>query len=120
MKTMPSFSREHDFTEVDEGAPDFSAIAQSAEFVQLRKRIRRFVIPVTLLFLVWYLSYVVLAAYVPEFMSHRISDNITVGLLLGLSQFVSTVVIMLVYVRFAKRRIDPQTAQLRNQAGAGR
>ncbi|MFC0110310.1 DUF485 domain-containing protein [Kibdelosporangium aridum] len=118
MKTMPSFSRDHDFTEVDDGAPDFSAIARSPEFVRLRRRILWFVMPATLLFLVWYLSYVLLAAYAPEFMSQRVSDNITVGLLLGLSQFVTTVVIMLVYVRFAKRRIDPQTEQLRNRVDA--
>ncbi|ONI91378.1 hypothetical protein ALI144C_01355 [Actinosynnema sp. ALI-1.44] len=115
---MTSFSRDHDFTEEEnDGQPDFSAIAGSAEFVQLRRRILRFVLPMTGLFLGWYLIYVVLAAYAPEFMSIRVGDNITVGLLLGLSQFATTVAIMIGYVVFAKRRIDPATAQLREHAG---
>ncbi|ALG14937.1 hypothetical protein AOZ06_21015 [Kibdelosporangium phytohabitans] len=116
---MTSFSRDHDFVEEDDGEPDFSAIAGSAEFVQLRRRILRFVLPVTALFLTWYLVYVLLAAYAPEFMSLRVSDNITVGLLLGLSQFVTTVAIMIAYMVFAKRRVDPAVAQLRERAGKG-
>ncbi|CAM3294805.1 DUF485 domain-containing protein [Kibdelosporangium persicum] len=118
MKTMPSFSREHDFAEHDDGQPDFAAIARSAEFVRLRKQVRRFVVPMTLLFLTWYLSYVLLAAYAPEFMSRRVTDNITVGLLLGLSQFVTTIAIMIGYRIFAKRRIDPQVKHLRDRVGA--
>nr|WP_052478515.1 DUF485 domain-containing protein [Kibdelosporangium sp. MJ126-NF4] len=116
---MTSFSRDHDFTDEDDGEPDFTAIARSAEFVQLRRRILRFVIPMTVLFLAWYLIYVLLAAYAPEFMSIRVSDNITVGLLLGLSQFATTVAIMISYMVFARRRIDPATAQLRERARKG-
>ena len=80
----------------------------------------RFVFPMSGLFLVWYLTYVVLAAYAHDFMSRRAFGNITVGLLLGLSQFVTTVVIMLCYLRFARRQLDPQTAELRARMGAGR
>jgi uncharacterized membrane protein (DUF485 family) len=43
--------------------------------------------------------------------------HVTLGLLLGLSQFATTVVIMLLYVRFARRNIDPETAALRERAG---
>lgn len=118
MKTMPSFSREHDFAEAGDSPPDFESIARSTEFIRLRKRTLRFVFPMTALFLTLYLTYVLLAAYAPEFMSQRVSDNITVGLLLGLSQFVTTVAIMIGYMIFAKRRIDPQTARLRERAGS--
>lgn len=106
---------------VDEaGNPNFGAIRSSREFVSIRRRLSRFVFPMTVLFLCWYMTYVLLAAYARDFMSHRLSGNITVGLLLGLSQFVSTVVIMLLYARFARRRIDPEVDALRERAGAGR
>lgn len=118
MKTMPSFSREHDFAEeADDGELDFSAIAASPEFRRLRRRVLRFVLPMTALFLTWYLVYVLLAAYAPEFMSIRVSANVTVGLVLGLSQFATTVAIMVGYLVFARRRIDPAVAQLRQNTG---
>ncbi|MCE7001289.1 DUF485 domain-containing protein [Kibdelosporangium philippinense] len=69
--------------------------------------------PVTLLFFGWYLGFVVLAAYFGEFMSHRLVGFINVGLVLGVLQFVSTLLITLWYRRFAKRRIDPKVAALR-------
>jgi uncharacterized membrane protein (DUF485 family) len=92
--------------------PDFVRIQQSQEFTELRSRLRRFVFPVTLLFFVWYLGYVVLAAYATGFMSHRLFGAVNVGLVLGISQFVSTVVITLWYRSYARRRIDPKVAEL--------
>jgi uncharacterized membrane protein (DUF485 family) len=92
--------------------PDFVRIQQSPEFAELRSGLRRFVFPVSLLFFLWYLGYVVLAAYATDFMSHRVLGSINVGLLLGLSQFVTTLLITLWYRRFARRRIDPKVAAL--------
>ena len=40
-------------------------------------------------------------------------DEINVGLLLGLAQFVTTFAITMGYVRFANRRLDPPAAALR-------
>jgi uncharacterized membrane protein (DUF485 family) len=111
--------RVESFTD-EAGNPDFAAIRHNAEFVNLRRRISRFVFPMTVLFLCWYLTYVLLAAYAHGFMSHRVTGSITVGLLLGLSQFVMTVVIMLLYARFTRRHVDPRVAALRERAGAKR
>jgi len=80
--------------------------------MELRSRLRRFVFPVTLLFFVWYLGYVVLAAYATDFMSHRLFGSVNVGLVLGLSQFVTTMAITLWYRSYARRRIDPKVAEL--------
>jgi uncharacterized membrane protein (DUF485 family) len=95
-----------------EEGPDFVRIQQSREFAELRSGLRRFVFPVSLLFFVWYLGYVVLAAYATDFMSHRVFGSVNVGLLLGVSQFASTVLITLWYRRYARRRIDPRVARL--------
>jgi uncharacterized membrane protein (DUF485 family) len=102
------------------GNLDFAAIRHSPEFLALRRRLSRFIFPMTALFFCWYLTYVLLAAYAHDFMSSRVAGNITVGLLLGLSQFATTVVIMLLYVGFARRRVDPAVAALRERVGAGR
>jgi uncharacterized membrane protein (DUF485 family) len=119
MQTMPSFSREHDFPAHENDEPDYAAIAHSAEFTAVKRRLLRFAVPMSALFLMWYLGYVLLAAYAHEFMSQRVTGNVTVGLVLGLSQFVTTVVIMLCYVRFARRRVDPAIDELRARVGAG-
>lgn len=99
------------------GPPDFAAIRDHPDFVALRRRIVRFVFPVSGLFLAWYLTYVLLAAYAPGLMGHRVTGSVTVGLLLGLSQFVTTVAIMLWYARFTRKNVDPKIAALRRAAG---
>jgi uncharacterized membrane protein (DUF485 family) len=88
-------------------------VQESAEFAALRTRFRKFVFPVTGLFLAWYFLYVLLAAYARDFMSHKLVGNINVGLVLGLLQFVSTFVITMVYARWAEREFDPTAEQLR-------
>lgn len=101
-----------------EGPPDFAAIQRSPDFVRLRERILRFVFPMTALFLGWYLCYVLLAAYARSFMSYRLFGEINVGLVLGLLQFVSTVLITIRYVQFAKKEIDPDVVRIRERTGA--
>jgi uncharacterized membrane protein (DUF485 family) len=87
----------------------------SPDFSELRRRFRRFVFPMTGLFLVWYFLYVLLAAYAPDFMSTKVAGNINVALLFGLGQFVSTFAITMIYVRWADKRIDPDAEKLRHQ-----
>jgi uncharacterized membrane protein (DUF485 family) len=99
----------------------FQEVQESAEFRDLRSRLRRFVFPMSALFLVWYLVYVLLASYAHDFMSTKVAGNINVGLVVGLLQFVSTFVITTVYVRFADRNIDPAAERIRRRIeGAGR
>jgi uncharacterized membrane protein (DUF485 family) len=95
------------------GASNYEEVQASEEFAQLRRRFRRFVFPVTGLFLTWYFLYVLLAAFAPEFMSHKLAGNINVGLVLGLLQFVSTFAITTVYARWADKQFDPTAERLR-------
>ena len=98
---------------------DWEAVQSSPEFQDLRHRLRSFVFPITGLFLAWYLLYVLLATYAPAFMSAKIGGNITVGLIFGLLQFVSTFAITIWYVRYADRRLDPLAEQLRGELESG-
>jgi uncharacterized membrane protein (DUF485 family) len=99
----------------DRDLSTYRDVQLSPDFSELRRRFRRFVFPMTGLFLVWYFVYVLLADYAHGFMSHRIGGNINVALLLGLGQFVSTFAITMIYVRWADRRIDPDAEKLRHQ-----
>ena len=102
------------------GAPDFAAIHDSPELADLRRRFRLFVFPTTALLILWYLTYVLLAAYARDLMSHRLFGLVTVGLVLGLLQFVSTAAITYGYVRYARRHLDPRVAAIREAVGADR
>ncbi len=94
---------------------DWEKVQASPEFTELRRRLRVFVFPVSALFLLWYLLYVLLADYATEFMSTKLFGNINVGLIIGLLQFVSTFVITGLYVRYANRKLDPLSDKIRNE-----
>lgn len=97
----------------------YEEVQSSAAFADLRSRLRRFVFPMSAAFLLWYLAYVLLASYAPGFMATRIGgSNITIGLVIGLLQFVTTFAITTIYVRYADRRLDPAAAELREEIEA--
>ena len=95
---------------------DFVGLQQSGQFRELRRRHRSFVFPVLALALLWYLAYVLLAGYAPEFMATREFGRINVGLLIGLAQVVTTFAITMLYVSYANRNLDPIAAELRTVA----
>ena len=98
----------------------YEEVQASEEFAQLRARFRKFVFPVTALFLTWYFLYVLLAAYAPGFMSQRVVGLINVGLILGFLQFVTTFGITIAYVRWAGRVLDPRSTAIREQMEGAR
>ncbi len=51
-------------------------------------------------------------------MSTRVSGSITIGLLLGLGQFVTTFAITMWYVWYANHRLDPASAEIRAELEA--
>jgi uncharacterized membrane protein (DUF485 family) len=106
-----------DFPATEKGGPDFAAIREHPDFVAVRRRLTRFIVPASVLFFTWYMTYVLLAAYAHDFMAQRAFGSVTVGLLLGLSQFVTTVVIMVWYARFTRTKVDPKINELRRLAG---
>lgn len=110
----------NEFPGTDNGEPDFAMIREHPDFIRVRRRLLRFIFPASIAFLVWYLTYVLLAAYAHDLMATRVFGSVTVGLLLGLSQFVTTVVIMLWYARFTRTKVDPEIEELRRQAGEDR
>ncbi len=98
--------------EVEHPPGSYLEVADSPEFAALRQTFRRFVFPMSALFLAWYLLYVLLSNYASGFMSTKVVGNIHLGLIIGLLQFVSTFLITTVYARWADRRFDPAAAEL--------
>jgi len=96
----------------EERAARYLEVQNSQEFAALRKKFRGFVFPMTGAFLAWYFLYVVLATYATDFMSQKLFGNITVGLVLGLLQFVTTFAITMYYARWADRELDPAAEKL--------
>jgi uncharacterized membrane protein (DUF485 family) len=104
---------------------DWQAVERAPEFQELVRRRRRFVLPATIFFLVWYLGFIVLAGYAPGFMGESIYEGFTVGYLLALTQFVMVWWLATWYVRKSNREFDPlreaATAQaVRDVAGQRR
>ena len=97
------------------GPTPFEEVQHSAEYNELRGRFRRFAFPLTAAFLIWYFLYVLLSTYAVDFMSHRLVGNMTVGLVMGLLQFVSTFAITWLYIRHASRKLDPIASKLRGE-----
>jgi uncharacterized membrane protein (DUF485 family) len=91
----------------DRESIDWQAIEASPEFQELVARKRRFVLPATAFFLVWYLGFILLAGYAPDFMAESIYQGLTVGYVLALTQFVMVWVLGAMYLRKADRDFEP-------------
>ena len=87
----------------------------SPEFQELKRRFRAFAFPMTVAFLVWYLLYVLLSTYAPDFMGRPVFGNVSVGIIFGLLQFVSTFAITHIYVSHANKRTDPIADEMRER-----
>jgi len=110
---------QHPPSETPVSGQDYLAVQASPEFQELRDRLRRFVFPMSGLFLIWYFAYVLLGAFAHDFMAIKVWGNINVGLLIGLGQFVSTFIITSIYVRFANRELDPRAEAIRAELEEG-
>lgn len=97
------------------GTGTFEEVQASAEFQQLRRALRRFVFPATVIFLAWYLLYVLMSAYARGFMSTELFGVINVAYVFGLLQFVSTFVIAFIYSRYAEKHFDPTADRIRHR-----
>lgn len=100
------------------GVIDYIAVEESEPFRELKRSQRSFVFPLAVAFLVWYFVYVLLSSFAVEFMAQRLWGDITVGLVMGLGQFVTTFAITMGYVAYANRRLDPQAQSIREELEA--
>ena len=86
---------------------DWEAAERSPEFRELLAARRRFVLPATIFFLAWYIGFILLAGYAPDFMARSIYEGLTVGYCLALTQFVMVAALGLMYLRRSEKAFDP-------------
>jgi uncharacterized membrane protein (DUF485 family) len=99
---------------------DWIAAERSPEFRELVRRKKRFVVPATIFFLVWYFGFIVLAGYAPGFMGEEfLTDGLTVGYALALTQFVMVWGLGVWYLRKADREFDPLAERAAEKALRG-
>ena len=97
----------------------YDRLSTTPEFAELRRRYAAFVVPATLVFIVWYFLYVVLSNWAPGFMGTQVVGNINVALVFGLLQFVTTFGIAWLYARYMNRAVDPLARDLEARFNGG-
>ncbi|MCX4735281.1 DUF485 domain-containing protein [Streptomyces sp. NBC_01363] len=100
-------------------------VQRSGAFQEVRRRYRRFVIPASIAFLLWYLVYVVAAITAPGLMARPVAGAVNVAMVAGLGQFLTTFLLTGAYARHARLRRDRAALELRWETqemtrGAGR
>lgn len=83
------------------------AISDNPEFQALRRAHRRTGVRMTVIAVGGFLLYVLLSSFTPGLMNSSLSGHLTLGLALGLGQFVLMAVIARRYVVHMRTRVDP-------------
>jgi uncharacterized membrane protein (DUF485 family) len=99
----------------EEAVTATEAVGKDPEMVELENRHQRFVWPITVFFLVYYLALPILAGAAPDLMGTKLFGQFTFGYLFALSQFLMAFVVAWVYARWAARRMDPLATDLRKK-----
>ncbi|MFI6012903.1 DUF485 domain-containing protein [Streptomyces sp. NPDC051243] len=91
------------------------SIRNSPEFRSMRGAQRSFGTAATLVSVGGFLTYVLLSGFAPGMMNQPLAGHLTIGLALGLCQFLLMAVTIWLYVRYMRRRVDPVADRLRAQ-----
>lgn len=93
----------------------YEAVRASRDFWTIQRRFGSFVRPACATFIIWYFLYVIIAVFAPGFMRISLFGDVNVGLCFGILEFASTFAIAMGYRHWARRRLDPLSARLRNR-----
>ena len=92
----------HELTaDEDSDVADWDRIAALAEFKELLAAKRRFIVPATVFFIVYYFALPVLVGYAPGWMAIKVFGVVNVAYLFALSQFFVAWAVAALYVRAA-------------------
>ena len=81
---------------------DWARVEADPEFRKLVAEKRRFVVPATIFFILYYFALPVLVGYFPRMMGRDVIGNINLAYLFALSQFFMAWALMWMYVRRAR------------------
>jgi len=89
----------HERTAADDvDAADWNAIAASEQFKALLKAKRRFIIPATVFFVLYYFALPYLVGYHPQLMQRKVWGEVNWAYLFALSQFFMAWILAAIYV----------------------
>ncbi|HEX8138059.1 MAG TPA: DUF485 domain-containing protein [Pyrinomonadaceae bacterium] len=93
---------EHELTaDEDLDVADWDRVAATEEFKRLLASKRKFIIPATIFFIIYYFALPVLVGYAPGLMDRRVFGVVNLAYLFALSQFFMAWIIAALYVRVA-------------------
>lgn len=85
------------------------------EFQSLRRAQQHFGLWATVLSVGGFLLYVLLSSFAPGVMNTPVTGRLTLGLVLGLGQFLVMGVTVWAYVRYMRDRVDPSARSFRSR-----
>ncbi|MFJ8001942.1 DUF485 domain-containing protein [Streptomyces sp. NPDC096310] len=91
----------------------YREVQRGAAFQEARARYRRFVVPASLAFFVWYVAYVVAATAAPGLMARPVVGAVNVAMAAGLGQFLSTFLLTWAYACHARLHRDRAALEVR-------
>src|SRR5438045_4207121 len=94
---------DHEKTAGEGPVYDWDRIANDPAFAALKAAKRRFILPATIFFLVYYMTLPILVGFFPAVMKQPVLGKVNWAYLFALSQFLMTWVICVLYVRIARR-----------------
>jgi uncharacterized membrane protein (DUF485 family) len=96
----------------------YAHIRSNPRFAELVARRTRFAVTLSAIVLVIFYGFVMMVAFAPDLVATRLFEgsNLTVGIALGLFQFVLFWVLTLVYVRRANGEFDDLNKEIVNEA----
>jgi uncharacterized membrane protein (DUF485 family) len=97
----------------------YLAVYESPDFQTLRRRSNRFIAAAAIIFYGWWLAVVAVAAFVPSFFRVSLGGPMNLGLLFVILSQTLVVAVAVVYLRYAKHRLDPLAEQIRADAEGG-
>ena len=100
------------------GAAEWDRLERDPAFRELVRRKRRFILPATIFFIVYYFALPALVGYFPEWMDRPGFAGMNLAYLFALSQFFMAWLVMWLYVRRA-RDFDAIAAEIAGRAGKG-
>ena len=77
---------------------DYEMIERTPEFQELKRKKYRFIFPIPIVFVLYYLLFIYMSAYAKDFMSSFAVGNITYGYLFGVSYYVAVWILAGLYV----------------------
>ena len=82
-------------------SPDWNRIASDPDFHALQRAKRRFIVPATIFFLIYYMALPILVGYWPEAMKKTVWGKVNLAYLFAFSQFIMAWVLAAIYVKVA-------------------